>query len=295
MLIRPSRATVGLASVVAAILIALPACDKKKEPNKFNEPPPDAGKQGSKSGPPPGFGPKEENQPKDSGAKTSGAGLPAPPKSGPQLQSTDQRNRQLSSNNLKQFGLAFHMSHDKLQSFPAAIADSTGKAGLSWRVALLPYLEEDKLYKQFKLNEPWDSENNKKLIAQMPKVYAAPGTDANGYTYYRSFSGQGAILTSTAKAAKPGDIIRGFSIKQITDGTSNTLLAAEASEPVIWTKPDDLPFAPGKSPKLGGAVFVDGFNALLCDGSVRYVKSTIDAKTLSNLIQANDGNAIQLP
>jgi len=183
-----------------------------------------------------------------------------------------------------------------MQYFPAGIADSTGKAGLSWRVALLPDLGEESLYKQFKLNEPWDSENNRKLIAQMPRVFAPPGLDTHGYTYYRSFSGGGAVLTSTGAAAKAGEPIHGYSIQKITDGTSNTLLAAEANEPVIWTKPDDLPFSPGKPPKLGGSVFADGFNGLLCDGSVRFIKNgSIDEKTLSNLIQTNDGNPIKLP
>jgi hypothetical protein len=69
------------------------------------------------------------------------------------------------------------------------------RLGLSWRVALLPALGEEDLYKQFKLNEPWDSEHNKQLIAKMPKVFASPGKDAGvGKTYLRSFAGPKAFI-----------------------------------------------------------------------------------------------------
>src|SRR5262249_21670890 len=74
--------------------------------------------------------------------------------------------RMQSSNNLKQFGLAMHTYLDQHGTFPpAAIYDKDGKALLSWRVLLLPYIEADPLYKKFKLDEPWDSAHNKKLLA----------------------------------------------------------------------------------------------------------------------------------
>ena len=221
--------------------------------------------------------------------------MPSPPAAGPHL-TYNAPTAQNSKNNFVQIGLAFHNFHDAYNGLPVGIADATGKPGLSWRVAILPYIQQDPLYKQFKLNEPWNGEHNKKLISQMPKFYAPPGIDTSGYTYCRSFSGQGAIMTPSAQKAQPGQPIMGMRFTQVTDGLSNTLLAAEANEPVIWTKPDDLPFSPGKPPKLGGAVFGDGFHALFCDGSVRYLKnSAIDQKTLSNLIQANDGQIVNLP
>src|SRR5262249_30142494 len=80
--------------------------------------------------------------------------------------------RTRSANNLKQIGLAMHNYHDVNGAFPpAAVCDKTGKPMLSWRVLILPYIEQDALYKEFKLDEPWDSEHNKKLLAKMPKVY----------------------------------------------------------------------------------------------------------------------------
>src|SRR5215207_10182341 len=78
----------------------------------------------------------------------------------------------LAQNNLKQIGLAFHNFHDQTGAFPADIKGKDGKALLSWRVAILSYVEQDPLYKQFKLDEPWDSANNKPLAAKLPKLYA---------------------------------------------------------------------------------------------------------------------------
>ncbi len=78
-------------------------------------------------------------------------------------------------NNLKQIGLALHNYHDTTNGFPAAaITSKDGKPLLSWRVAILPYIEQQELYNQFHLNEPWDSPHNKTLIARMPVAYNCP-------------------------------------------------------------------------------------------------------------------------
>jgi Protein of unknown function (DUF1559) len=285
MFTRPSRVAAALALAAG---LALPACDKKK----------DAGGGGGDSGPPPGYSGSKGGPPRPGGDPGAGGGvqdpsLPTPP-AAPRLGATDARARQISKNNLKQVGLALHNFHSVYNAFPSGIADKTGKVGLSWRVSLLPYLDQVNLYKEFKLDEPWDSEHNKKLIASMPKLYAPPGVETKGYTYYRSFSGQGAFLPPPSQPGRPGQEMFGLRIAQITDGTSNTIAVAEAAEPVIWTKPEDLPFTPGKPPKLGG-VFDTGFHALLCDGSVPFIPSSIDPKTLSNLIQTNDGNVVNIP
>src|SRR5262249_40256468 len=104
--------------------------------------------------------------------------------------------RAQSANNLKQIGLALHNYHDTMGNFPpAAIVDEQGNRLLSWRVAILPYIEQVELYKQFKLDEPWDSDHNKKLIAKMPKTYALPNKMSKpGETHYRVFVGNGALF-----------------------------------------------------------------------------------------------------
>src|SRR5207253_5726964 len=102
---------------------------------------------------------------------------------------TESAGREELTNNLKQIAIAFHnYASAHRDHFPAAaIYSKDGKPLLSWRVALLPYLEQDNLYKQFKLDEPWDSEHNKKLIARMPKVFASspdPKLTAAGKTTF---------------------------------------------------------------------------------------------------------------
>ena len=210
--------------------------------------------------------------------------------------------RQNSQNNLKQIAIAFHNYEATMGTFPAGIYDKAGKTvHLSWRVAILPYVEQNALYKEFNFDEPWDSEHNKKLLAKMPKLYAAPGTEPEkGLTYYRSFTGQGTPLNpqpGRPSNAPPGvpNAAAGLRITGITDGTSNTLLVVEARDPVPWTKPDELAYDPAKpAPKLGG-VFEAGANVAMCDGSTRFLSKSIDEKTLRGVITANGGEIIQIP
>jgi hypothetical protein len=190
-----------------------------------------------------------------------------------------------SSNNLKQIGLALHSYHDVHGGFPAPAIYGKGlKPLLSWRVAILPYLEQQELYKQFKLDEPWDSPHNKKLLAKMPEVYAPVRgpSKVKGGTYYQVFVGDGAGF-------EPGKSLR---IPSFTDGTSNTILVVEAGQPVPWTKPDDLPYDPNKAlPKLGGQ-FRGHFHALLADGSVHLLSRNANEQTLRGAITRNGGEVI---
>ena len=183
--------------------------------------------------------------------------------------------RTKSANNLKQIALAFHIGADiKKGVMPSDITDKNGKALLSWRVAILPYIEQDKLYKEFKLDEAWDSDHNKKLLEKMPTTYAPPiGQFDKGHTYYQSFSGEGALMSG-----KPVKIFN------ILDGTSNTFMVIEAGAAVPWTKPADVPFDAKKPlPKLGG-IFDGAFNVAMCDGSVRFVPKGVKTENLKKYI-----------
>lgn len=193
--------------------------------------------------------------------------------------------RTSSINNLKQIALAMHNYHSTYGGFPAAaICDKkTGKPLLSWRVAILQYIEEEALYKQFKMDEPWDSEHNLKLAKNMPKIYLHPKANKPGddKTHYRLFYGKGATF----------ELNKSTQLTNITDGTSNTIMAVEAEEPVVWTNPNDLAFDPTKAlPKM---LSINGkFSAAFCDGSVRSFKVPIDPEILKLLIQRNDGKVI---
>ncbi len=182
--------------------------------------------------------------------------------------------------------------HDRYNTFPApAIRNRQGKPLLSWRVALLPYLNEQALYNEFHLDEPWDSPHNKALLPRMPRVYRSPHKSEGATTTpYQVFVGR--------RGSQPRPVFvqddRSASLSMITnnDGTRDTLLAVEAADEIPWTKPDDLPYAPNRPlPRLGG-ITSRGFNALFADGSVRYVKKETSEQVLRNLITYNDNNVI---
>jgi len=193
-------------------------------------------------------------------------------------------------NNLKQIGLAMHNANSMNGAFPAAaIAGPDGKPLLSWRVAILPFIGQESLYKQFKLDEPWDGPHNKALIAQMPATYLCPSfaRPEPGMTTYRAFVGGGAAF----------DPKRPVKLDEFTDGTANTLLVVESRSAVPWTKPEDIDFNPQSPPSLlaAGSVHPGGFNALYADGSVRFVPSTTDPKTFRALITRAGGEAVPGP
>ncbi len=192
--------------------------------------------------------------------------------------------RAQTQNNLKQIGLAMHGYHDTHGALPpAAIYDKKGKALLSWRVLILPYVEQDALYKEFKLNEPWDSDHNKKLIARMPRVYADPGAPAPaGHTYYQVFVGPQTMFEGK----------RGLRFTDVTDGTSNTILTVEAAKAVPWTKPEDVPFDPGQPVPAVASFWSGGFNAGFADGSVRFFAKRPAEATLRAFITRNGGEVI---
>jgi hypothetical protein len=193
------------------------------------------------------------------------------------------------NDNLKQLGLAMHNYHDVYGGFPApATLSPDGKKLLSWRVALLPYLDHGPLYKEFHLNEPWDSEHNRQLIARMPDVFASASTSgkqrAQGLTTYLGINADKCLF------AGPD----GKKIKQIKDGTSNTIciVDANADRAVVWTQPGDLQ-VDLQNPLLGLDGQPEGmFRGLMCDGSARAVRYTLKPETLRRLFQIDDGNPI---
>ncbi|HSQ56589.1 MAG TPA: DUF1559 domain-containing protein, partial [Gemmata sp.] len=195
----------------------------------------------------------------------------------------DARQRQQTMNSLKQVMLAIFNHHDAMGQFPVNIVDKNGKALLSWRVAILPYIEQETLYKQFKLDEPWDSDHNKKLIAQMPPIYRIGFQEKDATkTYFQVFAGPGT-------AFEPGKKI---TIATITDGTSNTLGPIVAGPAVEWTKPADIAYDAKKPfPKLDGP-FKNVLLAAMMDGSVRTMNPRMKIEEFRKLVECADGNPI---
>jgi prepilin-type processing-associated H-X9-DG protein len=192
-----------------------------------------------------------------------------------------------SQEKLRQIGKAFV---EKWPSFPAGYVDRDGRLILSWRVALLPQLGQEELFRQFQLGEPWDGPNNKKLLGRMPDVYRpVKGQAPEGHTYYRAFVGERALFQprrSPSVRWAPETRFEWFfaSGTRIIDGTSYTFLVVEAGEPVPWTQPAELPYDPQRPlPRLGGP-FSGDFNALFADGSVGLIPRTAPERLVRALV-----------
>jgi prepilin-type processing-associated H-X9-DG protein len=178
-------------------------------------------------------------------------------------------------NNLKQLALGILNYHDVKKSLPAhANYSEDGKPLLSWRVHILPFVEQNALYQQFHLDEPWDSEHNKQLIAQMPDVFKAPGVPLEqGKTNYLAVVGEGCAFNGTKD---------GLGLQDITDGTSKTVSVVEADpdQAVEWTKPDDWEYN-AEAPNAGlGNIHQGGWNAVFLDGHVQFISNAIDVNAL---------------
>lgn len=213
-----------------------------------------------------------------------------------------------SRNNLKQIGLAMHNHHDTHggELPPAFSVDSNGNPLLSWRVHILPFIEQGNLYDKFKLDESWDSPHNKKLIDQMPDLYRSPGADTGEVeTVYLAVVGQDGPGSETA-FRKDGE---GRTFADFRDGSASTILVVEANEDqaVVWTKPADWEFAPEEPRRglgelrqihfdeRGRFVKESAFTALFADGSVRMVSNSEDDQTVRRHFCRNDSELLGIP
>ncbi len=194
-----------------------------------------------------------------------------------------------SSYKMKQIMLALHNFHDTRKNLPAhAIYNADGQPLLSWRVQILPYLEDGgaELYKEFKLDEPWDSEHNRPLIARMPAVFSNPNFISEpGKTNFLGVVGEHCGFNGTKQ---------GLGFKHFTDGTSKTivLVEADADRAVEWTKPDDWQYD-ASNPSAGlGKLRPGVFNAGFADGSVQQISNNIDPEMLKAHFTRDGGEVI---
>ena len=206
----------------------------------------------------------------------------------PIRQAREAARRSQCTNNLKQIGLAMHNYHSANNTFPPAYSKGPdGKPLLSWRVHILPYLEQKALYDEFHKDEPWDSEHNKTLISRMPAVYTCPSgsrTPAKeGKTSYLTPRGPATVFPGT-EAVK---------LQDVTDGTSNTIFVVDASDAaaVTWTKPDDWDISVELKLQSLFGHHPKGTNVGFADGSVHFLKETITPKVFQDMTTRN-GNEI---
>jgi hypothetical protein len=205
----------------------------------------------------------------------------------PAVQAAREAARRVQSmNNLKQIGLACHNHYDVYKVLPSNI-EKDGQQLLSWRVRILPYIEQGNLYDQFKLDEPWDSPHNLALLDKMPMVFQNPNLPNNFTTNYLGIANPGAMF----EKGKPKKF------RDITDGTANTIMAVEApaNKAVPWTKPVDLivdkshPISDLQGPRPGM------FLVLFCDGSVRSITYSIDPRTLLAMFTISGAEVVDFP
>ena len=197
--------------------------------------------------------------------------------------------RSQSMNNMKQLMLATLLYEDSHKVMPPnAIYSADGKPLLSWRVAMLPYLEQQALYSQFHLDEPWDSPHNRTLIEKMPAVFDNPNINEPGKTDYLALVGSECVMDGTAA---------GISFAKISDGTARTIVLVEsdADRAVEWTRPDDIKFD-AKNPHAGfGKLRPGGSSAAFCDGHIQFISVEIDPGLMKALVTRNGRETVNVP
>lgn len=208
--------------------------------------------------------------------------------------------RMSSSNNLKQIGLAMHNFHDSNGFLPTPYARSPfGMPGqpvreselgskLSWRVELLPYIEQGNLYSvmQTTMNEPWDSASNRPHASVRIPTYMDPDTRDDPDTRYRVFYGPETAFPLDGR----------MNLARMFDGSSNTIFAVESGEKVTWTRFAEMKFDPSNPPdpsKMGRPVS-DRFMVVMGDASTRTFRKTMNPQVFKAAITANGGEVINL-
>lgn len=192
---------------------------------------------------------------------------------------------------LKQIGVAFHNFHDTYKRMPSSQTDGNGKpTGLSWRVHILPYMDRSDLYRQFHLDEPWDSEHNRKLISQMPEFYRPESSKLarDGKTQIVAPYGEGLLYEPNRDRVRIADI---------TDGTSNTIMVYETkpNQAVVWTKPEDPTVDLSKPFDFLNTREPGAFPLVMCDGSVLFVRDGIEPERVKGLFTRRGREAVRYP
>ena len=190
---------------------------------------------------------------------------------------------------LKQIGIALRQYHEANGAFPPAyVADENGEPMHSWRVLLLPFLEEKALYEEYDLDEPWNGPNNSKLAPKVPAAYRCPGdpSDANTTTSYVAVVGTRTAWRGTES----------IGLDDIKDIPEKTILIVEATnQRVEWMAPEDLQydrmgltFNAEKDHQLSSP-HGDGAHVLMVNGEVELLAGNIEKGTLRQLLEIKDG------
>lgn len=200
--------------------------------------------------------------------------------------------RNVASNNAKQIVLGAMNFESAYGSVPGPFIDPRETGGtlpqpasrMSWRVALLPYIEQENVYRGLDLTQPWDSPRNQQLTGVVIKAFGDPEDPADASTRFRCFYDNGALFESDPKKRVSLNSPVG-----IPDGIANTLLFAESADRVPWAQFNEWQFDPNAAPPPLGHPKRDGFLVAMADGSVRFVKKSVSPATLRSAVQRADG------
>lgn len=191
--------------------------------------------------------------------------------------------------NLQMIGIALHTYHDTWNCLPAASrTNANGKASLSWRVAILPMMENGTIFSQYDMSEPWNGPKNSKLHTVCPWYLRCPEdtTSAPGMTNYVAITGPGTAWPGSNKHSRFSDF---------KDGTSKSIVVVEIrNSDIHWMEPRDLDIrslkfainSDGKnsisSRHVGGACVMYG------DGYVSFLDESETAARLREMILIAD-------
>jgi hypothetical protein len=215
------------------------------------------------------------------------------------------------ANRLKNIGRAllnYEAAHRALP--PGVIYGPDGKPWHSWRTLILPFLDQQQLFNEYRFDEPWDGPNNIKLLPRMPREYLDP-FDTDKMSVKTSIlaavgSAAGFTRATMEKANQPIGAIRskGRRLAEISDGTSNTILAGSVApeDAVEWTRPREVQVGAGEmelNAKGSFAAMHKLFGVkqalfLFADGSVQRLPESLPKATLTKLLTVNDGQPISL-
>lgn len=198
-------------------------------------------------------------------------------------------------NRLKQVALAMHNSHDARKMFPAAVSypsrDGKQSPGVSWRVMVLPFTDQQALYRRYQMDLAWDEGANRELLPHMPSVFRHESEVEGSLTRLQVFTGRGTAFGVPSSTDK-NLAIRGPQMKSLVDGSSNTIMAIESGRDraVQWSQPRDLEFNPDEPLACLGEMDATGTFAAMFDGSVRVIENEIDPLVLRQLVLRGDAS-----
>lgn len=202
-------------------------------------------------------------------------------------------------NNLKVIGLALHNYHEDYGSFPPAyVADDNGRPMHSWRVLILPYLDQAGLYNQYRFDEPWNGPHNSQFLEKRIYYYQCPVEAKKHVRESREARMTSYVAVVGPRTAFPGS--ESVSLKDISDGTSSVIAIVEvANSGIHWMEPRDLhvlQMATKVNPSVGQGISSPhkggGAHALLCDGAVRSLADETAPETIRRLLEINDGEPV---